>query len=244
MPVSLKLISLNIERSRHLDVVLPFLERMQPDVVCIQELLQPDIARIAAASGAVDSLFTPMSRRMVDVPGALYGMGIFSRIPIVARGEQYYVGQSGVVPESAATDTLAYNDEYRAVAWVDVEKDGAAFRIATTHFTWTSNGDVSEEQRRDMKALMQVLDSVGDVVLTGDFNAPRGGEMFAMLSARCKDNIPAHYTTTIDKNFHRAGDLQYVVDGLFSTPEYTVSDVRLVDGLSDHMAVVATISKS
>jgi hypothetical protein len=33
----------------------------------------------------------------------------------------------------------------------------------------------------------------------------------------------------------------YVVDGLFTTPEYKATDVGLVDGVSDHMAIVATI---
>ena len=37
--------------------------------------------------------------------------------------------------------------------------------------------------------------------------------------------------------------LLVMVDGLFSTPEYTVTDVRLVEGVSDHKAVVGYIGK-
>jgi hypothetical protein len=33
-----------------------------------------------------------------------------------------------------------------------------------------------------------------------------------------------------------------MVDGLFSSPGVTAADVRLVDGVSDHMAIVADIS--
>ena len=244
---SLKLISLNIERSKHLDVVVPFLEREQADVVNIQELLQHDVPRIAAATGAVDIVFTPMCRLKFEDPGALYGTGIFSRVPVRERGEQYYVGQAGVIPESNATELLTYNDEYRAVSWVTVEKDGTVFRVATTHFTWTPDGSASDEQRQDMRNLMQILGTMGEFVLSGDFNAPRGGEMFSLLSSAYTDNIPPQYKTSLDLTLHRAarerGDqlANKMVDGLFATPGYTVSDVRLVDSVSDHMAIVATI---
>lgn len=249
MSTSIKLISLNIERSKHLDPIIPFLEREQPDVFCAQELLQSDVSRVQASAGFVDSLFTPMSRLVFDAPGALYGTGIFSRTPLSARGEQYYVGRAEVIPESQATELLTYNDENRAIAWADVEKDGLVFRIATTHFTWTPDGSASDEQRRDMRGLINIVNSLGECVLSGDFNAPRGlpgqrGEIFAMLSQKFKDNIPLQYTTSLDGVFHRAGYLNLMVDGLFSTPGYEVSDVRLVDGVSDHMAIVATISKS
>ncbi|MEK7601009.1 MAG: endonuclease/exonuclease/phosphatase family protein [Patescibacteria group bacterium] len=251
MPVSIKLISLNIERSKHLDRIVPFLEAEKADVVCVQELLQHDASRIAAAIGAVDFIFTPMSRlKFGGVPGALYGTGTFLRIPVVARGEQYYVGQAGTIPESRATELLTYNDEYRAIAWVDVEKGGAVFRIATTHFTWTPDGSASDEQRRDMRELMRVLGTMESFVLAGDFNVPRGGEIFSMLSSAYTDNIPPQYKTSLDLTLHRAArerghELENkMVDGLFSTPAYTVSGVRLVGGVSDHMAVVATVSKS
>ncbi len=34
-----------------------------------------------------------------------------------------------------------------------------------------------------------------------------------------------------------------MVDGLFTTPAYRASDVRLQFGVSDHVAIVATIEK-
>ncbi len=57
------------------------------------------------------------------------------------------------------------------------------------------------------------------------------------------DNIPSCYTTSIDPHLHRAGALDLLVDVLFTTPKYRASDVRLVSGLSDHMAVAGNIEK-
>ena len=42
---------------------------------------------------------------------------------------------------------------------------------------------------------------------------------------------------------HRAGPLQLVVDGMFSTDDYSVSEVALHQGVSDHCAITALVSK-
>ena len=81
-------------------------------------------------------------------------------------------------------------------------------------------------------------------VLTGDFNAPRGGEIFAELASRYKDNIPNHYQSSLDPDLHRVKNLKLMVDGLFSTPDYNLGEVRLINGVSDHLAVAAKVSKN
>ena len=66
------------------------------------------------------------------------------------------------------------------------------------------------------------------------------------------DTIPANYTSSLDKTLHRKGDdpsrahlfTDFMVDYLFTKPDYQASDVRLEFGISDHAAVVATISKT
>ena len=75
-------------------------------------------------------------------------------------------------------------------------------------------------------------------------NAPRGNETFSRLEEKYKDNIPREYKTSIDQNLHKVKGIQFMVDGLFTTPVYKASNVKLVDGISDHMAVVAEINKN
>ena len=239
--MALKLVSVNIERSKHLDRVVPFIEREKPDVLCVQELMHHDVETIGAAlAGSAHSYF-PMSRLTNEHPGALFGLGVFSTLPIRARSEYPYV----TWPELPATtigEEATFNNENRAVLLVDVELDSAIFRIGTTHLTWTPDGSVTDLQRRDVGDLLKVLDGLGEFVLCGDFNAPRGRDSFARLAEKYRDNIPSEYTTSIDKDLHRAGNLQLMVDGLFSTPGYRCENVRLVSGVSDHMAIVADVN--
>lgn len=245
---SIKLVSLNIEMSKHLGLVEKFLISEMPDVVCLQELLEHDIPRISVACPGATHIFQPMSRMISEVPGAIYGIGIFSRIKVVTHGEQYYVGRPALLPESDLSDPRTFNAANRMVMWCDVEKDGTQLRFATTHFTWTPDGRPSDEQRRNMHTLIGVLGDLGEFILTGDFNAPRGGEIFAMLTERYTDNVPAKYKTSIDIALHRDGKLRLnelidkMVDGLFSTPAYLVSDAKMISGVSDHCALVADVS--
>jgi hypothetical protein len=57
-----------------------------------------------------------------------------------------------------------------------------------------------------------------------------------------KDNVPKEVDSTIDPVLHRAKDIRYMVDGVFSTPAYKVSEVEVREGVSDHKAILAQVS--
>lgn len=238
----LKLVSINVERSKHLDLVLPFIHKMQPDVLCVQELIGNNVDAFATASGSVAHRYTPMSRLAGEEVGALSGIGIFSRLP-ATFAESYYVKQSDEIPETNPQQPHTYNNDNRMVLSADVEVADGSFRVATTHFTWTPDGQADDVQRKDLAELFKQLDVLGEFALCGDFNAPRGREIFGAIAARYRDSIPPEYDTSIDGSIHRAGNLQLMVDGLFTTPAYSAENVSLVPGVSDHMAVVADIRK-
>lgn len=243
MGVHLKLVSLNIEKDKHLDLVIPFLQAHKPDVFCVQELYESSIPVIAEALPGSVYVYVPMTRRPKESPPQMQGVAIFSRFPVKAQDVRYYVGAPGQVPDSDDNDPATYNANSRPLVLCDVEKDGTTFRVCTTHFTWTPDGEPTGEQRNDMWALLRILEPVNDLILCGDFNVPRGGELFGMLAARYKDNVPPQYTTSIDGDLHKRGQLNRMVDGIFSTSAYTVSDVEMISGVSDHYALTAEISR-
>ncbi len=246
---AVSLVSLNVERSNHLDAVEKFLSSRSPDIVCLQELMVSDVERLGKAASASSTLFVPMGIRPNE-SDAVLGIGIFSRHTMRARDVRYYRGAPDALPNSFNGDASTNNAFNRMLALVDIEKEGMLFRIATTHFTWSQGGAATDEQRRDMTALLGILDTLGEFILCGDFNAPRGGEIFALLASKYKDNIPPQYKTSLDLTLHRAGKTHAdelstkMVDGLFSTPGYAISDIELIPGVSDHCAIVATIAKT
>lgn len=245
--MALSLISLNIERNKHHETFLPFLAERMPDVFCVMELYENDISRVRETLGAVDYRFAPMTR----YDGNVEGVGIFSRFPITSSDVRLYGGNDGPLTDFDNKMDPAGNRQTQSYLAVlaTIEKEGVAYDIAATHFTWTPDGFPDDFQRKDIKSLLAALEDKKEIILCGDFNAPRGMEIFAELAARYKDNIPLEYETSLDGAFHRAWNTdprirKYMVDGLFTTPEYTAKDVSLQFGVSDHAAIVATIEKA
>jgi endonuclease/exonuclease/phosphatase family metal-dependent hydrolase len=244
----LKLISVNIEGHRHLERLLPFFKTEQPDIICLQEVFEVDLLQLEAELG-MRSSFAPMANvtsTSVHQSHALGSWGIAQLTALPAKEQQaeYYFGSPATLPVFFQNNDP--NSMNRAVLWSTVEKDGASFTIGTTHFTWSPQGQHTEEQARDATKLLQILSRRPELILCGDLNSPRAGEphnLFNTLAKQYTDNIPPEVTTSIDGQYHKAGQLIMMVDSLFSSDAYRVSQVRVVDGLSDHKGIVGIIER-
>jgi endonuclease/exonuclease/phosphatase family metal-dependent hydrolase len=234
------LVCLNIERSRHLARFIPFLAERKPDVVCLQELDEGDIPRIMAEVGLGHCHFAPMARLSADTRP--FGIAILTRTPPEsAETLPYAGGGSGTeVFDRRDAETRVATCRY-VLACVKIDIGDTRFTIATTHFPWTPEGDARPFQFDAAEALIRTL-GTAPVILAGDFNAPRGGPVFARLSAIWQDCIPPDITSSLDPELHRAGPLDLMVDGLFATPDYRIDDVQFHTGVSDHRAITARIA--
>ena len=240
MSTSVSLVQLNIELDRHFERIFPFLEKINPEVVCVQELRENDISYFEEKIHS-KCFYVPMASKIVNGVSVVFGVGIFSRLQVFSSGVKYYHGEEGSIPDFVPPiqDNINF-----ALLYCDVIKDGLVFRIGTTHFTWSPKGKPDNFQYRDLPKLLDALKEVGEIVFAGDFNAPRGGEIFSELAKRYKDNVPAKYTTSIDTQFHKSPEIKdLMVDGIFSTNSYLVTEVEMICGLSDHCALVAKVNK-
>lgn len=53
--IGMKLISLNIEGHKHIDRQLPFFEIEAPDVLCLQEVFEPDVSDHMAIVATIEA---------------------------------------------------------------------------------------------------------------------------------------------------------------------------------------------
>lgn len=241
MPIDL--LTLNIEADKHIARWLPVVTSLAPQVVCLQELFEVDCEAIGKTLGmhwvyAPTVLMEKENNYRMPLKGK-WGVGIFSKLPLENITIEYYSedAQLRVFQEP--------NDPRRVVIIADVMVGNEKYRVATTHFTWSAKGEITELQRQDFARLKRILGRFQDLILCGDFNAPRGRELFSLFEALYTDNVPKEVTTTIDAALHYSGDknLQLVVDTIFTTPEYSVNNCKVLDGLSDHKGVWAQIEK-
>lgn len=244
--MSLKLISLNIEGNQHFDKIIPFLRTQKPDVICLQELFEVDIPylekHLHLQIHYIPTLNIAKPFRHIPARGH-FGIAILTHLPVKSVNQQHYYGHPHKIPLFTHLDA-----DNRAVLWLTTTKDQQDYTIATTHFTRTPNGKPNPKQRRDLKNLLKILDTIPQFVIAGDFNTPREYRTYKTLASRFTDHTPKNITTTIDPQLHYAnqktpGKLKMVVDHLFSTPHYQAKNVRVQCGLSDHCAIIAVITK-
>lgn len=241
----LRFVSVNIEQDKHLDSVLAFLKKKNPDIVCLQEVFERDIPRFEKELG-MRGFFALMFQcpRVSDTTEIIpVGVGIFTRLPVTQTLAQYYSGDS---PSLHIYTGQTDNADARVFLSVSIDVFGTLYTVGTTHFTWSAHGEADDRQRNDIKSFLGKLDRFSDgIVFAGDFNAPRGKEIFSEITKRFKDNIPKEYVTSLDQLLHRAPEAvrNLMVDGIFSTPEYSLTNVALHFGVSDHAAIVADIEK-
>ena len=245
----MKLISINIEANKHCYNVLDFITKEKPEVVCLQELLEEDFDRFKEElnkSGVfkASGYFFSDIPRYKDIRDKKHGVAIFAK-NIFDSGSIFYEGKEENISkplEEYLSDEKIYKNH--VLLWADIkDSNDVLFKFIVTQMPVTKEGESSPYQLEVLNSLLIELSSLGEFVLCGDMNAPRGKETFRRLAEKYKDNIPLEYKTSIDQNLHRVKGVQFMIDSLFTTPAYKASNVRLVDGVSDHMAVVADVYK-
>ncbi len=243
----MKLISINIECNRHTDRVLVFLKKEKPDVVCLQEILEEEFEMYKnelSFEGVFQTLSYIQPRHFSDLAGKRQGVAIFAK-KIVKSGSTFYSGQNENILKSF--DEYMSDEKFQknnAFVWIETKDDDEnLFKFVTTQLPVTNKGEVTTYQIEVINSMLSHLENLGELVLCGDMNAPRGHESFSLIEEKYQDNIPLEYKTSIDQNLHKVKGIQFMVDGLFTTPNYHASNVKLYDGISDHMAIIADIYK-
>ncbi len=245
----IKLVSVNIERDLHLDLVSNFVIKESPDVVCIQELFEKDVKFFEDALG-MQGYFAPMAlhrsgREKIEGEELFVtGVGVFAKELHDTNFEYIYDARvDGQLPAWHNSFSEVERDIVSTVLASATVKDsdGIDYKILTTHFTRTPNGDTTEYQMADIAVMMEMLGKEKDFILCGDFNAPRQFKAFQTIASKYKDNIPDIYTTSIDSSIHRLDLPDRMVDGLFTSSSYIATGTKLVSGVSDHMAIFSNI---
>lgn len=243
---SINFISLNIEGNKHLERVIPFLdEHSEADVVALQEVFEDGFQRIQDKTGLHGAYERINYSPTPDGRWAIRGYSIFSKHPIGLKDAQYYLGEK-VVNELPKMPGGGKSIQYdgiarRALLVANVDISGYPVRAMTTKFTWTPDGRADFRQFRDMTRIIEILKDFNQFVLMGDFNAPRGGEIYGMLASRYRDCMPQNIESTLDPILHKRGDLKLVVDSVFVTSQYTPRNITIATGLSDHVAIMGTL---
>jgi exonuclease III len=239
--VGIKIISLNIEGDKHLAEVIGLIDKERPEAVCLQEIFEEDFNLLTKRFG-MGGIFAPTV--FIDKPGkpgfgkkGVFGIAMMGKLAGKFGSAYYFKRRTQELPKYGGKP----NAGHRALVWQGIE---GRRKIASTHFTWSKGGQTTEKQRRELNRLIKLLvNRVKPDILCGDFNAPRGAEIWSKLAEKFIDNIPPEVKTTLDPKLHYANGVELVVDGFFTDPKskIKIDRLRLIGGVSDHLAIAAEL---
>jgi endonuclease/exonuclease/phosphatase family metal-dependent hydrolase len=244
----LKLVSLNMEGPKHYSTVFPFVDRENPDVLCLQEA--PQETRNFLQERGYKTTFAPMCSRTFEDTKHVIGILLATKLPQKTHLFYYWENPGGA--------TALYNPKQPALSvsnaylMATIQNNGSEYNIATTHVMDTKNGASDSHQEKGVSLLINSLKKDPSHIICGDFNMPRHhNHLYEKFTNLYKDEIPRHYQSSLDKNLHRLGNVKidqpifdkFMVDYIFSQPEYEVTAVHLEFGVSDHAAIVANITR-
>lgn len=230
--MGIKFLHLNIEGRKHIEPITKFLESNEIEVCCFQEI-DEETTKLFCNKFGFQCVYVDMG--LVKSLNRTQGIAILSKLPIVSTEEKFLIR----IPSD-----YQYGYENFKVLMATIEKSGESYKIITVHLPVHRPGHIiSPFQLETYAELKKVLDDIDSFLLTGDFNAPRGTVIFDELAKKYKDNMPMDLTSSLDPILHKAAPLEYVVDGIFTTSSYMVSDVKIHNGISDHKGVSGILSK-
>lgn len=246
---SLQLVNCNVEGWKHGDRVRAMLQEVQPDVVCLQEAPAGYIETISLQQDFPYQLFAPIVLRQATGGDPFpEGVLIASKLPFETYSVEYYHRPHQhlrVFDDNQKRDTID-----QVCLFVQI----GSFAIATTHFTWTPNGNAPcEYQRTDQSRLLAWLATQPPHLLCGDMNIPRHhNPLYEQFLTQYIDAIPELYASSLDATFHRLGSdptrahlfRDFMVDYVFTQAPYEALNTTLRFGVSDHAAVIGTIVRA
>lgn len=215
------------------------MQKEDSEIVCLMEVAESDLREIRGEKYPYFA-YAPNDAMPKSEGVGTTGVAILSKKPI-DNPEKFYCGE----------DDSAFLTEpgMGTHAPILITAQIGDIQIGAIHFTWTKDGLVDDRQRRHVGILLNYLKSKGEIVVCGDFNIPRPNEMYLEIAKQYKDNIPKVITTTLDPNLHRAnfmtpGKLKFVVDYAWTSPRYSVLELQVVQGVSDHCGLIFNVEQN
>jgi len=264
----LNIIHLNTERDKHINKIVKLLEEKKPDVICLAEAMLKDVKLIATKLGyefAFAPLFIVNDEKYTNEE---QGSAILSKYTIKEINKyRYDDGNLKEIPIHSVAELISKDggrpkdrfDYFYTLltALIEIEK-GKIVTISTTHFPVVDRaipgleghnlnelGGVDEIEHSEvyLERLIKIIRGLKyPLVFTSDLNNPRGDYFYDSIAHELVDIVPQTVNSTIDSKFHRVSNLKLSVDTIMVSPEISVNNFEVIEEVSDHKALFASIN--
>jgi endonuclease/exonuclease/phosphatase family metal-dependent hydrolase len=247
----IKILQWNIWYKEDITKIADFILEHDPDVLCLQELIQDkkrDYDAPAVLSNLLDRKYNYFYREAAtwDFKAGVTGQGngIFSKYPIEKTSFEY-IKRFKHNPENAG-------DEGRVYLEADLNVKGKNICVGTTHLSFSVNHEINQIRMEETDILLEKLKKHGsNFIFTGDLNAVPGS--YVLKNINSLDNLvnagpdyDEKTWPTIPFDYHglfKADQLEYRIDYVFVTKNIEVIKSKILESkVSDHLPILAEIN--
>lgn len=254
--MTFKIISLNLWRGGLLfDAILPFLERENPDILMLQEVLHSDDPATPERFRSLETLqkhlqflphtsFAPALLDNEEGHKFQSGNAVMSRFPIT---DNTTIPYDKPYSERTVHDAEAFAVTPRNLQHAVVMAGDTELNIFNTQGVWDMVGEQATERRWAMcNTIAQAAAGKQHAVLAGDLNLKPVNPTLAPIEAQL-DSVFKHELTTTFNLRHKdldkfPGYATAVVDLMYVSRDIRVLEHSCPDvDVSDHLPLVATL---
>lgn len=232
--------------------VLRLLKRINPDIICLQELSQNyyrtnfiDTPKYLSEKLGYNYAFAMAQNWPTEHGDKIQGNGILSKYPIV-NSKKNWVTPITPVNEDNYYD---YTIEGRVALSVDIKIGDKIVTVITTHLSYSDYLRESPSKIKEENTFLQLLENQHtNTIIAGDFNLDEKSRLVNLMKQKFQDVGPDYQqktwtTKSFDHNGFKGDRLTWRIDYVFATNDIKVIKSQTVKTVfSDHLPIFAVIN--
>jgi endonuclease/exonuclease/phosphatase family metal-dependent hydrolase len=244
----MKFLQWNIWYKEKADNIVDLIKKLDPDVICLQELaIGPqdnpgisDVAQYIAEKTGLHYYFEEAQRWRGDDEMDAIGNGIFTKYPITRRYAKHVQ-----VPTEDFTD---YAHEGRIYIECDVEINGRTITVGTAHLSYTHRFEITDEKKTEVDNLLAIVAKhKQNFIFSGDLNSEPTSytirELSKLLHSYGPDFSQNTWTTKpFEHQGFKASTLDWRLDYVFATEDIKCNSAEIIHtDYSDHLPILVNV---
>ncbi len=242
--MQIKIVQWNIFYKEKLSNILSELKKINPDVVCLQEVrvnssFNPKVNGAAYLAKGLKFYYHFGESHFFDKK-EIQGNLILSRFPIVRKYSKY-------IQKFNPQKTNRSEDEGRLYMEVSLKVDNRELRVGTSHLSFKAGHVLSAQRQKEMNNFLKELSKQKEgYIFGGDLNAVPTSAFVKGILKTFKNVGPRLTGPSADKKKYteskKLGNHSVRIDYIFSTEEIKVKKAEILKTkFSDHFPIVAVI---
>ncbi len=248
----LKIISFNTWYSKFWSKMVPYLQSVNADIICLQEVSRnwPNfglekvdvVEKITQALPGYSCVYAPILARVEK--GIVQDLGNLTlcKRNIVQKKIHYLFQQ----PDWKIDD---YENQARNMVEVQLDCDGELLSIFNTHLSYSARFVDSPRKILESQKMKKIIEKREHAILCGDLNSPPNSKVIEELrSILPRGDYSSEFTFAkypFDYNGFHVSSLEYKLDYILATSSVKIENVHVPDiSISDHLPIVADVQIS